>query len=73
MGNPSMNDDFTNHITNGKWRTNKAFAQRRLAGVCPFTLRKVIREGQNGLILKKLLRVMNPGVRKLIKNFGKVS
>ena len=49
------------------WKKDEAFAQRRLAGQCPFSLRKVIKSGQNGLRLDKLLDVMNPRVKKAFK------
>jgi len=36
-----------------------------LAGQCPFTLRKVIRNGKNGITLEELQEVMNPEIREL--------
>ena len=53
------------------WKKDEAFAQRRLAGQCPFSLRKVIKSGQNGLRLDKLLEIMNPKAKKAFK-FDKV-
>ena len=63
MDNPSLYDDFTDQVTNQQWRTDAAFAQRRLAGKCPFSLRKVIKEGKKGILLQRLEEVMNPEVK----------
>ena len=70
FGNPTIYKDFTDHITNVQWRTDKAFVQRRLAGQCPFTLRKVVRNGKNGLSLRELSKVMNPKIKELDLGVG---
>lgn len=41
-----MHFDFTDHINTNDWKSDEAFAQRRLAGQCPFLLRKVTRDGK---------------------------
>ena len=46
FSNPTQLPDFTDHVTNGFWKTDEAFTQRRLAGVCPFYIRKVTKRGR---------------------------
>lgn len=40
-GSPVDIPDFTDIVLNESWQQDKYFAQRRLAGICPFLLRKV--------------------------------
>lgn len=47
--------------------------QRRLAFDCPFTLRKVVKGGDKGIDLDKLVKVMNPKIKELKFNIGKGS
>ena len=42
---PSMHPTYTDHVKNEYWKTDDAFTQRRLAGQCPFLLKKVIQQG----------------------------
>ena len=45
FSHPDQFPDFTDHITNGYRKSDEAFTQRRLAGVCPLYMRKVVRQG----------------------------
>ena len=65
-----MQSDFTDQITNSKWRTDEAFVQRRLAFECPFTLRKVVDGDDNGFDISELVKVMNPKIEELEVNIG---
>ena len=40
-GSPVDVPGFTDIISNETWQEDKYFTQRRLAGICPFLLRKV--------------------------------
>ena len=45
FSHPDQFPDFTDHITNGYWKSDEAFTQRRLAGLCPLYMRKVVQQG----------------------------
>lgn len=40
-GSPVDAPGFTDIVLNETWQEDKYFTQRRLAGICPFLLRKV--------------------------------
>ena len=50
-----MDSTFTNIIDNDIWKSDDSFVQRRLAGLCPFNIRKVTQNGKvyyfNNIIL----------------------
>ena len=41
-----MDKTFTNIIDNDIWKSDDSFVQRRLAGNCPFNIRKVTKNGK---------------------------
>ena len=43
---PTEHEGFTDTIKDGKWQEDKIFAQRRLAGICPYFLRQVTYSGK---------------------------
>ena len=43
---PSEHDGFTNIIKGEKWQEDKIFAQKRLAGICPYFLQQVTNSGR---------------------------
>lgn len=46
FSNPTQDADYaTDHFTSGFWKSDEAFVQRRLAGQCPFLMKKVITSG----------------------------
>ena len=42
---PSEQAGFTNIIKGEKWQEDKIFAQKRLAGICPYFLQQVTNTG----------------------------
>ncbi|XP_047133050.1 polyunsaturated fatty acid 5-lipoxygenase [Hydra vulgaris] len=50
---------FTDSSVNQLWKSNDIFAQRRLAGACPFHLRKVTNLGHTGFPEKSLFKLLN--------------
>ncbi|XP_002167264.2 polyunsaturated fatty acid 5-lipoxygenase isoform X1 [Hydra vulgaris] len=57
---PSLyRETFTDITENELWKSNKIFAQRRLAGSCPFHLRKVTRNEEIGFHESTLLELLN--------------
>ena len=57
FSHPSQFPDFTDHITNGFWTTDESFTQRRLSGICPIFMRKVLPKGNSFFISFCVLRI----------------
>ena len=47
-------DGFTDVIKDEKWKEDRIFAQRRLAGICPFFLQQVTNSGIDMQIRSKM-------------------
>jgi len=62
FGNPSIDKTFTDQMSNDYWRTDDAFAQRKLAGECPYSLRKVFLKGNFLHIHYLFTRTLNGGI-----------
>ena len=56
FSNPAMDTTFTNIIDNDMWKSDDSFVQRRLAGVCPFNIRKVTQNGKVYYLLHEYVK-----------------
>ena len=52
---PSEQPGFTNIIKDEKWQEDKIFAQKRLAGICPYFLQQVTNSGREFIKDKDLM------------------
>jgi len=53
-------DGFTDVVKDEKWKEDRIFAQRRLAGICPFFLQQVTTSDNIGIKKEKLESLLNP-------------